>query len=276
MNKRRIAAIVALGLVLVLSQSYFYFFPAVEHNCKYDIGMAWAPGNLVVKSQTDFCAQWYFHSASYNVANLPKGAVPIIRPANAGRAITALKTYRGPCILLNEPDRPDQDNLAPKDAADFYFEMTKTLPNCKFVTPNSIDPKYFQAFFEAVKPYWRSQDKPGTHMYQAGSGCPAPVFYPNERITILTDVLSETGLDQTIWITEVGVPNCWSAPTIQDYYLQMFTNPNVDVTFIYTPHCGGYTPHACARNLYVDETGNRFTTTGTVLRQVMGYQTAYP
>lgn len=273
-----LATIAALLYALSLSvTSYAAFAPAVRHECRRQIGMAWSPGALVDRARRDFCAPRYFHSASDTARWYNDGGIPVIRPDAYIQQLARLMAdgYSGDVLLLNEPDRPDQDNVPPEEAARLYAVVVLNLPAARVVAPNAIDLAYLDAFLAAVGSSWRQTDAIGIHIYQPGDP-PRPVTWPAAWYARAHDVMVAHGIKSALWVSEVGPSNAWQADDLARYYRELLDGP-AEWIFIYTPHCGGYNAHACRRNLYTTADGDALTASGRALQRAMvGAGRGYP
>lgn len=230
--------------------------------------MACAPGTLVNRARADFGAYLFFHSASYQEWWIELGGIPVWRSPNQPGSFVDVaaamrqQQYRGLVLLFNEPDIAGQDApLSPDDAAALYRLAVALFPNSTFVTPNANSVWYLQRFLDAVGDDWRSQDRIGIHMYQpptAGNAVDGwvfgePTIWPAAWLAPVIDLAAARG--SQIWVSEVGVSNEWRAD-LRDRYIEELLSSTAEVICWYTPHCGGYSAHACLHNLYTAQTGN--------------------
>lgn len=110
-------------------------------------------------------------------------------------------------LVLNEPDRWDQANRSPAEAAVIFYAYERMCPNCKIVGPN-ISPLGIGWFIEFISEYERlygERPRPwrfAIHFYAD------PVF-SLDIIDNFCDVLDTLDYDDCrthgIWVTEFGV-----------------------------------------------------------------------
>lgn len=233
-----------------------------------EVCMAWSPGTLVDRARADFGSEIFFHSSSYQPLWISAGGIPVWRSPNQPGAFVDVaaalrqQDYHGIVMLFNEPDIPGQDGpLAPTDAAALYRLATTLFPGAVFVTPNANSTNYLAAFLAAVGDAWRPQDRIGVHMYQPVTGYDQdgnilvdyPTIWPNDWLQPVYGLAAARG--SKVWVTEVGPSNEWTPADLQRYYRELLTS-DTEAVCVYTPNCGGYSPHACKRNLYDSMSSN--------------------
>lgn len=265
------AAVLAAILLMTTTPRYTYYFPIAPEGGAVG-GVAWAPAWSVSRIQRDFGLSHFTHSASYQEKWIRRGGIPYLRPDNEAKAIAALRAqqYCGWLIFLNEPDRPDQDNLTPQAAAAMYRRVRPQLPCATFIVGNPIDLAWADRFLALVK--LRPGDVLGIHIYQDGrwSGNPSdPRFtWPAQWIDRAVVIAEKHGLPARIAVTEFGAKNTWSTDEIRRYTREVQWHPAVFLWLVYTSHCGGYSPEACSYNLYESRERPVITRFGRVLANV--------
>lgn len=245
------AIIIAATIILNLSgRSYTYYMPLAPQTGHATAGIAWAPGWTVDLVRDDFGLYRYSHSASHAPTWLARGGIPYIRPGNEAAAVSGIKAagYCGWVIFLNEPDRPDQDDLTPAEAAAMYARVRPQLACNRFAIGNSIDPAWLEAFLELARPW--PGDVVGIHIYQNADPGDAEFVWPSAWIDAAVRLAQRNGMPASVAVTEFGMPNRWSDAERAEYLAQVRGHPRVVLWLLYTSHCGGYNAHACQFNLY--------------------------
>lgn len=221
--------------------------------------VAWAPGTLIDRARADFGSQSFFHSASYQAWWIEMGGIPVWRSPNqpgafvdVAAALRQQEDYRGIVLLFNEPDIVGQDGpLAPEDAAALYRLAVRLFPDVTFAVPNANSVWYLERFLEAVGDDLRPGDIIAIHMYQDTDD--EPTVWPADWLARVFELADAR--DNRVMVSEVGVSNNWSAAQQERYISELLASRATAVCW-YTPHCGGYSEHACQFNLYDDIDGN--------------------
>lgn len=245
--------------------------------------MAWAPGVLVDRAKADFDVQFFFHSSSYQVQWEKLGSIPIWRTPNQPDNFTDVaaelrrQNYSGLLIAFNEPDIPGQDGpIDVADLASLYRLDIALFPGATFIVPNANSVLYLQQFMTAVGDDWRrGRDIIGIHMYQPLTGYDEtgypqvdyPTIWPASWMQPVYNLAAQ--YDSQIWITEVGLSNKWRPADLERYTRELLET-NTQAVCFYTPHCGGYSPHACWHNLYDTQTSSaNLTLSGITLQSLL-------
>lgn len=260
------------------------YFPAVimsaplvaDQRTGPEVCMAWS-GLFLNEARRDFDNQLYYHTSTWAAPS--STAVPIVRSRpglreDVAKQLLYLKSigWRGLVILANEPDMADQDAITrPQDMAGLYWYATQVLPDATFITPNAISVPYLDEFLDYAN--LRSKDRVGIHIYQ-GTAATAVHTWPGAWMRIVEGVLSKHGVKNTLWISEVGIPESWNLATSTRYAQELFAS-RAEVVCMYTTNCGGWLP-GCGWDLYTP-TGTK-TTSGLALQSVIAGppQEAYP
>lgn len=264
--KRARSAVAGTAVLVVLAVlasrqalTYRSFLPVANQTGHPTTGIAWAPGWTVDLVRDDFGLYHYAHSVSHSPTWLARGGIPYLHPGNEAAAISGIRAanYCGWVIFLNEPDRPDQNDMTPAEAAAMYARVRPQLPCNRFAVGNPIDLSWLDAFLPLIH-RWPG-DVVGIHIYQDNnSNDPrAPGFvWPSEWIDTAVRIAAAHGWPSEIAVTEFGVPNQWGENDRRLYLRQVRSHPRVVLWLLYTSHCGGYSAHACQFNLY-DEVSPR-------------------
>lgn len=235
--------------------------------------LSWTPGWSVKRGQETFGAHHFYHSGSHAQPWLERGGLPIWRaskgrPENFLTVGTAVLENKPRIILLhNEPDIAGQDGLSPADAAALYRLAINIYPNAAYVTPNANSLDYLDAFLREVGDDWRPKDRVGIHIYQPPTtfypyiDADYPSIWPRSWIAAATATARNHGIKTAVWVTEVGPNNNWTQADLNRYHRELFTS-QAQVVCIYTTHCGGYSNHACRRNLFTSRTNPTLTPSG--------------
>lgn len=246
-----------------------------------EVCMAWSPGNLVEQARQDFGMQLFFNSGSHQPTEIERGGVPVWRspniPDNFLAVPATLRYWRhtGLVLLFNEPDVNGQDApLSPEDAASLYRLATQLLPGAVFITPNALSVEYLRQFLTAVGDDWRPQDIIGVHLYQPPTDqlngtwvYEYPTIWPADWLRPVLALAAERG--SQVWVSEVGIANSWTLADMQRYVREL-DGSGAQVVCWYTPHCGGYSQHACLHNLYSNASGEALTPAGATLKALLG------
>lgn len=254
-----------------------------------EICMAWSPGALVERSRIDFGTQFFFHSASHLPQWMALGGIPVWRTPNQPDSFISVaselrrQNYNKLVIEFNEPDIDGQDGrIDATDLASLYRLGIRLFPGATFIVPNANSVWYLQQFMTAVGDDWRrGRDIIGIHMYQPVTGYDStgyplikyPTIWPSSWMIPVYELAAQYGSE--VWITEVGISNDWSPADLERYITELLATDTQAICY-YTPHCGGYSPHACTHNLYDDMESPELTLSGTILKSLIDSQQSLP
>lgn len=115
------------------------FFPMVQMSTRYR-GIAWCAGcggQHAGDLQTYQANAWYAGWYENTEAQFAGSRIPIVRARQVDKAAAlGALGYAGPTLWLNEPDRADQDDMTPGEAAAEWPYVQAACPTCKWVMPN--------------------------------------------------------------------------------------------------------------------------------------------
>lgn len=219
--------------------NYKYYFPFVSFSLP-NRGIAWLSGaGCNNMDDLDILNSYYFyHSSSYQCfAN--ERAIPIVRPnTSTGSRFIDVKAvlprnYDGYLLVLNEADRPDQDNKTPQQAVNFTITVNNWFYNAILVGPNHSSDlsniwlvQYFDLLPDDVLDIY------SFHIYSVGNNV-------STRIDMFCEKIGEC--NKPIWITEMGYklyyPNTYQ--TMLDRTIEANNDPRIEKVFAFTNHCVG-------------------------------------
>lgn len=134
-----------------------YYLPALgQYRPQSKIGLAWSATNCGDQVALNLAGGnrygWYFRwGASPNGCQPAPEFIPMWRP---GQTWPYPPDYRGYCLVFNEPDRPDQDNLTVDQATSLWIYFRSFAPNCRAVVLNLArgdNTAYANSWREAIK-----------------------------------------------------------------------------------------------------------------------------
>lgn len=196
-------------------------------------GIAWYPSNSDFGALEQLGASCYYNGSSYRHVTNGR-AIPIIRPRYAHDNIPAAlgKDYAGPVLVLNEPERVTQDNMAPQTAVVEVQILRRYLPRAQFIGPNILIGTDGLAWLETyLERGGKAFDGWGIHFY------PQSGMSARQAILELRKTLARHDMDGSrIWITEIGAPHTatnaevWLAKKLDTFG----RSPYVEMIFGYT------------------------------------------
>ncbi len=184
-------------------------------------GVGWLAYSVNPQADMDrWCVSSYYHSNHNGTIPLRPGQLPMLwcDTTRDGRIDFyrvargyAGQGYRGPVLVLNEPDNSIDQCDRPADvAAEIAARFRLILPDNQFVTPNIIIQdnweweRYLRDFLREYRRLTSRQEVEqliiGVHFYGDGPR-------PRDRLNAVCGLLRNQGLDCRLWVTEFGVPD---------------------------------------------------------------------
>lgn len=206
----------SLALAIIL-------LPAVFSQRQSKAGIAYAWGACTDPATLNLTERGgWWHRWSPEIGCLPaEGFVPLWRP---GDSWPQGATYNGYALFLNEPDRPDQDNKTPAQAAVLWLQFRQLCPNCRAIVLNVSrcdNTTYVSQWREAVKVLT------GSYPAVTGYGCHS--YGSRQQILAQVEVvktwLANTGqAGKQLWISEFGKTYVFGGAQLSASDLQIVIN----------------------------------------------------